>query len=215
MKPVVTRTEEVWEVSRLVPYAKNVKKHDDAQVNKIIESIQLGGWTSPIIVEPSGSIIAGHGRRLAAIKLGRPTVPVVVIAGLTPEQVRALRLADNRAGQGDIDTLMFRDEILGLEGLLTGIFDVKELEFSLADLGDLNDAAFVPDVAAAVETQESVAHAKADEVGARRVPLSKVFGFKDVAGVDEIHIVRFMAKACSVTGLTGAAALAAFLQTIE
>jgi ParB-like chromosome segregation protein Spo0J len=209
------RTEERRAVAALVPYAKNVKKHDDAQVAKIVESIQQFGWTQPIVIDENNEIIAGHGRRLAALKLSIAEVPVVVLAGLTDEQKRALRLADNRTNEGGIDTMMFRDEIEGIEGLLTGIFDVKELEFSMADLGELNDAAFVPDVAVAVEMQEEAAHAKADEVSARRVPLAKVFGFKDVAGADEIHIVRFMARAQAETGLTGADALSAFLQTIE
>jgi ParB-like chromosome segregation protein Spo0J len=210
-----TRTEETRAVAALVPYAKNVKKHDAAQVAKIVESIQQFGWTQPVVIDEGNVIIAGHGRRLAAIELSIKEVPVVVLAGLTDEQKRALRLADNRTNEGGIDTMMFRDEIEGIEGLLSGIFDVKELEFSMADLGQLNDAAFVPDVAVAVEMQEEAAHAKADEVSARRVPLAKVFGFKDVAGADEIHIVRFMARAQAVTGLTGADALSAFLQTIE
>ncbi|MEZ2310764.1 ParB/Srx family N-terminal domain-containing protein [Paraburkholderia sp. RCC_158] len=215
MKPRITRQEGTWKVASLIPYAKNVKKHDDAQVAKIVESIQQFGWTQPIVIDVHGEIIAGHGRRLAAIKLGREDVPVVVISGLTDEEKRALRLADNRTNEGGIDTLMFRDEVGGLEALLTGIFDTKELEFSAADLGELNDAAFVPDVAVAVELQEEAAHAKADEVSARRVPLAKVFGFKDVAGADEIHIVRFMARAQAATGLAGADALVAFLQTVE
>jgi ParB-like chromosome segregation protein Spo0J len=209
------RTEERRAVAALVPYAKNVKKHDDAQVAKIVESIQQFGWTQPIVIDENNEIIAGHGRRLAAIKLSITEVPVVVLSGLTDEQKRALRLADNRTNEGGIDTMMFRDEIEGIEGLLSGIFDVKELEFSMADLGELNDAAFVPDVAVAVEMQEEAAHAKADEVSARRVPLAKVFGFKDVSGADEIHIVRFMARAQAVTGLAGADALSTFLQTLE
>jgi hypothetical protein len=194
-KTPITRKEAAWKVADLIPYARNVKKHDDAQVAKIVESIQQFGWTSPIVIDERGEIIGGHGRRLAAIKLGRDEVPVVIISGLTDEQKRALRLADNRTNEGGIDTLMFREEIAGLEGLLTGIFDIKELEFSTADLGLLNDDAFVPDVAEAVEMQ--------------------VFGFKDIAGADEIHVVRFMAKAQSVTGLAGADALVAFLLTIE
>jgi ParB-like chromosome segregation protein Spo0J len=210
----VTRTNEERAVADLVPYAKNVKKHDDGQVAKIIESIQQFGWTQPIVIDESNVIIAGHGRRLAALKLGRTRVPVLVLRGLMEEQKRALRLADNRTNEGGVDTLMFREEILGIESLLTGIFDVKELEFSTADLGELNEAAFVPDVAEAVEMQEQAAHAKADEVNARRVPLAKAFGFKDVAGAHEIHISRFMARAQAATGLEGADALAAFLETL-
>jgi ParB-like chromosome segregation protein Spo0J len=211
---MITRKETMWAVDKLIPYAKNVKKHDAAQVNKIVESIQQFKWTQPVLLEPDGTIIAGHGRRLAAIQLGLKEVPAVVISGLTPEQARALRLADNRTNEGGIDTLLFRDEIEGLEGLLTGIFDVKELEFSAADLGELNDAAFVPDVAEAVEFQEQVAHAKADEVSARRVPLSKVFGFKDVPGSGELVINRFLAKSQAVTGLQGADAMIAFLEIV-
>jgi ParB-like chromosome segregation protein Spo0J len=211
----ITRTEETRLVSSLVPYERNVKKHDAAQIAKIVESIQQFGWTQPVVIDEDNVIIAGHGRRLAALQLSIPEVPVVVVAGLSDAQKRALRLADNRTNEGGIDTLMFRDEIEGLEGLLTGIFDTKELEFSAADLGELNEAAFVPDVAEAVEAQEQAAHAKADEIGARRVPLTKVFGFKDIAGADEIHVSRFMARAQAMTGLAGADALVAFIRTIE
>ncbi|CAG9228768.1 ParB/Srx family N-terminal domain-containing protein [Burkholderia vietnamiensis] len=202
-------------VSWLVPYDKNVKKHDDAQVDRIVESIKRWGWTQPILTESDGTIIAGHGRRLAALKLGMNEVPVIVIDGITKQEARALRLADNRTNEGGYDTLMFRDEVADLEALLVGIYDTRELEFSTVDLGELNADAFVADVAVAVEDQEQEAHAKADEVSARRVPLAKVFGFKDVAGADEIHITRFMARAQAETGLAGADALVAFLQRME
>ncbi|WP_185731699.1 ParB/Srx family N-terminal domain-containing protein [Burkholderia contaminans] len=210
--PRVSRREGTWKVAALIPYAKNVKKHDDAQVNKIVESIEQFGWTQPIVIDDRGEIIAGHGRRLAAIKRGMEEVPVVILSGLTDEEKRALRLADNRTNEGGIDTLMFREEVAGLESLLVGIFDTKELEFSAADLGELNVDAFVPDVAEAVEQQEQEAHAKADAVSARRVPLAKVFGFKDIAGVDEIHVSRFMARVQAETGLAGADALIAFIR---
>jgi ParB-like chromosome segregation protein Spo0J len=197
----VTRTNEIRAVADLVPYAKNVKKHDDAQVAKIIESIQQFGWTQPIVIDEANVIIAGHGRRLAATKLSMTQVPVLVLRGLTDGQKRALRLADNRTNEGGIDTLMFREEILGIEELLTGIYDVKELEFSTADLGELNDAAFVPDVAEAVEMQEQAAHAKADEVTARRVPtrsrlFSKRWHKSPITHHDNLHHRQALPHPC-------------------
>jgi hypothetical protein len=83
-------------VADLVPYARNARTHSDFQVGEIAASIREWGWTVPVLVDEAGGIIAGHGRVLAARKLGIETVPVMVAAGWTEAQRRAYVLADNK-----------------------------------------------------------------------------------------------------------------------
>ena len=80
----------------LVPYARNARTHSEAQVAEIAGSIREFGFTNPVLIAEDGTLIAGHGRVLAARKLGMETVPTIVLAGLSETQRRALVLADNR-----------------------------------------------------------------------------------------------------------------------
>ena len=77
------------DVASLVPYARNARTHSPAQVAAIAASIREWGWTVPVLVDDAGGIIAGHGRILAAQKLGITEVPVMVAAGWTEAQKRA------------------------------------------------------------------------------------------------------------------------------
>ena len=96
MTPRLPETVEHWPLSRLTPYARNARTHDDAQVAQIAASIVEFGWTNPILVDAAGGVIAGHGRLLAAQKLGLDAVPVIVLDRLTPAQRRAYVIADNK-----------------------------------------------------------------------------------------------------------------------
>ena len=132
---------EHWPLDRLVPYARNARTHSDDQVAQIAASLIEFGWTNPILVDGWGGIIAGHGRLLAARKLGLDTVPVVVIDHLTDAQRRAYVIADNKlalnAGWND-DLLAAELHALNGEGFdlaLTG-FDETELDQLMAPLGD-------------------------------------------------------------------------------
>src|SRR3954463_1677847 len=87
---------ERWSLDRLVPYARNARTHSDAQVAQIAGSIREWGWTVPVLVDESGMLIAGHGRVLAARKLGLSEIPVMVARGWTEAQKRAYVLADNK-----------------------------------------------------------------------------------------------------------------------
>src|SRR5215216_7799274 len=80
----------------LIPYARNPRTHSDAQVAEIAASIREFGWTSPILVDGDNGVVAGHGRLLAARKLGMRTVPVIELAGLSEAQKRAYIIADNK-----------------------------------------------------------------------------------------------------------------------
>ena len=119
-------------VSDLIPYARNSRTHSDAQVNKIAASIKEFGFLNPIIVDGKNGIIAGHGRIMAAQKLGIDEVPTVEAAHLTEAQKRAYIIADNRlALDAGWDDEMLRVELKDLDSLdfdlsLTG-FDEKEL----------------------------------------------------------------------------------------
>jgi len=97
----------------LIPAATNAKLHTEGQVAQIAASIREFGFNNPVLVEPDGTIIAGHGRVLAAGKLGLDTVPVVTLAHLSDAQVRAYRIADNRLSEvgGGWDWQMLRAEL--------------------------------------------------------------------------------------------------------
>lgn len=184
---------ESWDINRLIPYEFNSKIHDDPQVARIAKSIKEFGWDQPIVVDKHGVIIKGHGRRAAAISLGLREVPVLVRGDLTPDQVRAARVSDNRVALGDIDTNMLKKELEGLNFDLTGIFDAKELDFMLADMGGVDESMFVSDVATAAAEQTSETASKIGEVDERPVAIAKVLGFTTITGKDQRAVVRFMA----------------------
>ena len=102
---------EMRPVDALIPHVRNAKQHSDAQVAQIAASIREFGWGAPILVDGSNNVIAGHGRLLAARKLGLAEVPVVPMTHLTDIQRRALILADNKIGEN----AAWDEELLGLE----------------------------------------------------------------------------------------------------
>src|SRR5438477_1392052 len=87
---------ESWAIERLVPYARNARTHSDAQIAQIAASISEFGFNNPVLVDPDGGIIAGHGRVLALRQLSYSQVPVIVLGHLSPSQKRAFMLADNQ-----------------------------------------------------------------------------------------------------------------------
>lgn len=205
---------EMRPLADVIPYEMNVKKHGPDQVKKIAESIRRFGWDQPIVVDKFGVIIKGHGRHAAATLLGLEQVPVWVRADLTPDEVKASRLADNRVAISDIDNEMLQAELASIEMGLDGIFDDKELEFLEADLGAMDDGAFVDDMDRVVAEQKAEIGAKSDAAAGARVPLSKAFGFKNIPGAAQIAITNMMAKAVAATGLAGEAALVAWAASL-
>src|SRR6202047_4983912 len=87
---------ELWLIDKLIPFARNPRTHSDAQIAQIAASIAEFGFNSPILVDSNAGIIAGHGRLLAARKLGLKEVPVIVLDHLTESQKRAYIIADNK-----------------------------------------------------------------------------------------------------------------------
>ncbi|WP_336801703.1 ParB/Srx family N-terminal domain-containing protein [Kaistia sp. MMO-174] len=132
-KPGVPATEiEMWAVEHLVPYARNSKKHPKAQVQQLAASITEFGFTIPILAAEDGTIIAGHGRLLAAQLLGMKEVPVIVARGWTDEQRRAYTIADNKLTEnGEWDESLLK---LELGELALGGFDVGLIGFSALEL---------------------------------------------------------------------------------
>jgi DNA modification methylase len=105
-------------VADLIPYAANSRTHSDAQVAQIAASIKEFGWTNPILIDDDNTIIAGHGRLLAARKLGMEEVPAIILDHLTKAQQRALVIADNQLALNagwDMDMLKAEIEDLSLE----------------------------------------------------------------------------------------------------
>jgi ParB-like nuclease domain len=152
---------EMWAVDRLIPYARNASTHFETQVAQIAASIAEFGFVNPVLVDPKGSIIAGHGRVLAARKLRLTEVSVVVLAHLNENEKRAFILADNRIALNagwDEDMLRLELEALSKAGSnLENIgFDEKELDDLLAKLSDQ-----------ALEDPDEVPPAQPDEVTER------------------------------------------------
>ena len=122
--PLVTGQMEVtiWPLNQIVPYARNARRIPPQAVDKVAASIQEFGWRQPIVVDKDGVIIVGHVRLLAAKKLGLREAPVHIAHNLTPAQVRAYRLLDNRSHE----ETSWDEDLLGLE-----LLDLKGLDIDL------------------------------------------------------------------------------------
>ena len=134
---------EKWKISKLIPYARNARTHSDEQVGQIAASIKEWGWTTPVLVDEQGGIIAGHGGTLAAQKLGITEVPVMVAKGWSDAKKRAYVLADNKlalnAGWDNEMLALELEEIaeLGFDLNLIG-FDPSEFNNSAVDYSVLD-----------------------------------------------------------------------------
>ena len=123
-------------VAQLIPYAKNARTHDDAQVAQIAASIREFGWTNPILIDGDKGLIAGHGRLMAARKLGMDTVPCIELSGMTDTQKRAYIIADNAialSSEWDADLLSLELNDLHLEEFDMALigFDANELSAAM------------------------------------------------------------------------------------
>lgn len=123
-------------VADLVPYEKNPRKIPDEAIDAVAESIQTFGFKNPILIDKNNVIVAGHTRRLASLKLGLESVPCVVCDDLTPQEIKALRLADNKT-----------NELAG--------WDFGELDLELADLDDMDMSRFGFDIGESEKEKET------------------------------------------------------------
>ena len=99
----------------LAPYAQNTKKHDQKQIENVANSIRRFGWQQPIVIDENDVVVIGHCRLLAAKQLGMTEVPVTVASGLTDEEIRELRIADNRTNESPWDMEMLEKELADLD----------------------------------------------------------------------------------------------------
>lgn len=119
-------------IGELKMYGRNAKKHDQAQVENVANSIERFGWQQPIVINRDGVIIIGHCRYMAAKKLGLRTVPCVVDEDLTEEEQRELRIADNKTNESPWDFELLQDETRDLN------FDGFDFDFSSLEETDEN-----------------------------------------------------------------------------
>jgi DNA modification methylase len=145
-------------VKSLLPYARNARTHSPEQIQQIAASIREWGFTVPVLVDDAGTLIAGHGRVMAAQSIGLAEVPTMVATGWSAEQIRAYRIADNKLtlnGGWDDDALSFELGELQLAGFDLGLtgFGEHELMGLLGSNAGLTDPDEVPDVPAEPVTQ--------------------------------------------------------------
>jgi len=126
---------ELIEIEKLIPYARNSRTHSDEQVAQIAGSIREFGFTNPVLVDKDGTIVAGHGRVMAARKLGMASVPCLRLGHLTEGQVRAYVIADNKlALNAGWNEQMLAAE---LEALKREGFDVNLTGFNASEVADI------------------------------------------------------------------------------
>jgi len=147
-------------VDALIPYCRNARTHSDAQVAQIAASIVEFGWTNPVLVDGDNGVVAGHGRLLAARKLGLANVPVIELAHLSPTQKRAYILADNRIAEN----AGWNEELLRIE-----LAELQDADFDLALTGF--DADELLEIMAG---EESTTEGNTDEDTAPEVPETPV-----------------------------------------
>jgi ParB-like chromosome segregation protein Spo0J len=147
-------------VADLIPYARNSRLHSDAQVAQIAASIREWGWTMPILVDEVGNVIAGHGRIMAAQKLGLEDVPCMTATGWSEAKRRAYVIADNKLALNsswEMDALKLEMQDLDAMG-----FDLTLTGFDLGEMTALFDE---PDFAPGTEDDQG----KLDELAPKMV----------------------------------------------
>lgn len=114
----------------LIPYERNQKKHDDKQVQNVANSIKRFGWVSPIVIDAKDVVVIGHCRLLAAKKLGLDKVPTLCVDDLTEDEVRELRIVDNKTNESPWDFEMLNIDAAELD------FEGFDFDFDIGNMGD-------------------------------------------------------------------------------
>lgn len=145
-------------VAELKPYEKNPRHHPESQIIKLAQSIQQFGWTVPILIDPEGRIIAGHGRHQAALHLGLDEVPVVIADGWTADQMRTYTILDNRLAEASVwDSKVLIDE-------LQALLSADEFDVIGAGLDDEFLASLVPSYSPVLEPETNTRKVTAEEI---------------------------------------------------
>lgn len=214
MKPEIVMKPVAW----LKPYGANAKLHPDDEVKRLASTIKRFGWDQPIVVEADGTIIKGHGRRLAAISLGLAEVPVLIRADLTKAEADAARIADNAAFGMRYDTRMMQDELKRIMDAAPE-FDLDDLALTekdktllMAQLDQANDAVVIIDTAAEIDRVKEEEAERIAAADGETVAIAKALGFGKITKTQERTLVGFMAEAEEATGKTGVEAFIAGLE---
>jgi len=206
----------MWDIDKVLPYAKNTKVHSDHQVAVLKADIRERGLYDAIIVDYEGVIIAGHGRRLALIALGQKVVPVKHAAHLTKNQADAARIAHNKTSSTEYDSGLMADELRRLldsndVDITTLGFDERELDFlAFDDIGEMNMGAISDDLEGDIDAQEEETQEKVAATDASSTKIVKALGFNEIPIAAVKDVRRFLADIEAKTGLSGAAAFAEF-----
>lgn len=132
-------------VNDLKSYDNNPKEHSKRQVLKIVRSIREFGFRNPLLIDKDNNIVAGHGRKLAAENMKLEKVPCFRVDDLSPEQIKAFRIADNAVARGDINEGLLIQELNELKDVNYDLentgYDLTEIEDLLDDSGNSSDEA--------------------------------------------------------------------------
>lgn len=134
---------EMVRMGDISPYANNAKVHPETQVSQIVASIKQFGFVSPILIDAKGTVVAGHGRLLAASQIGMERVPVIRLGHLSSEQAKALRIADNSIAESGTrwDVAMLEAELASLRAVK---FDLEPLGLESIELPEVEDVVQQP-----------------------------------------------------------------------
>ena len=127
-------------ISSLKPYDNNAKIHTEKQIDKIAKSIELTkGLRQPIVIDSDMNVVCGHGRLLAAQRLGMVSVPCELVDDLTEDEIRAYRLIDNEIAKGDTDFDILSEELDKIASVDMSDFDIEIPDsFSIDDLVEID-----------------------------------------------------------------------------
>lgn len=126
-------------LSEIKPYKNNQKKHPADQIKNIATSIKKYGFVQPVVLDANNEIIIGHGRVLAAQQINMDSIPCVYAENLTEEQVRELRIIDNKLNESDWDTDLLSKDLFDLD------FSDFDIDFGLNDESDYSPDDFGDD----------------------------------------------------------------------
>ena len=206
---------EMWDITRLIPYGNNAKKHPDEQILRLAATIKRFGWDQPIVVDKNCVIIKGHGRRLAALELGLDKVPVLQRTDMTPAEADAARIADNAVIGLQFDTRIMQEELERLMSDVDVSFTADDLGLSEKDKDLLLKAldvaveeAIMQDTHDEIERQKDEDTKRIEKSDAEDIKLSEVFGFKTMTRSQTRIVAKFLAEAEDSTGKLGSEALA-------
>lgn len=199
----------------LIPYEFNAKIHSEQQLLDLAHAMKKRGFDQPITVDKEKVIITGHGRREAAILAGLKLVPVIIRDDLTPQEIKAKRLEDNKLSSTDYDAILIQQELESIsdDEIVFGFTDA-ELNVYLGDKTMMDDSSLIDDLGEEA-TRREIEH---DEIGEsleqEETKVADMFGFKTVPSKSLPVIADFMALCEERTGKEGAEAFAIYTKYI-